>query len=386
MPSAATSSAAAESAVAIARDFLDALARGDTTAAEALEDATMRQAAPAAALSTLWSQLEAQFGAFGAFGAAESAAAAPYTNVTVQASFANAIVPLIVTVTTEGLIAGLHLGNPAPIGSPGSPSSSAPPPPSPAAYVRPESFTETEVTVGAEPWVLPGHTLDARWRRTRSRRVVLLAGSGPNDRDETIGPNAPLRDIAWGLASDGIAVLRYDKRTKTHAAEMAADVATITVKEETVDDAVAAVDLLRSTPGVDPDRVFVVGHSLGGYLAPRVAAAAPGKVAGDRPPRGQQQPASRGVILDQFEYLASEAGGADPAAAAQLDDIRAQVALAESPALSASTPADVAAARGTRDVLAGPAHIRPDGDRRRVCRSRSSSPRVGATTRCRRRS
>ncbi|MDZ7606573.1 MAG: hypothetical protein U5K79_13515 [Cyclobacteriaceae bacterium] len=43
--------------------------------------------------------------------------------------------------------------------------------------------------------------------------VLFVHGSGPNDRDETIGPNKPFRDIAYGLAEKGIASLRYDKRT-----------------------------------------------------------------------------------------------------------------------------------------------------------------------------
>ena len=69
---------------------------------------------------------------------------------------------------------------------------------------------------------------------------------GPNDRDETIGPNKPFRDLAHGLASRGIAVLRYEKRTKEHPILMAMSVNTITVKEETIDDAVAAVEALAS--------------------------------------------------------------------------------------------------------------------------------------------
>ena len=119
---------------------------------------------------------------------------------------------------------------------------------------------------------------------------------------------------------------------------MAADVANVTVKEETIDDAVAAVQQLRTTPGVDPERVFVVGHSLGGYVAPRVGAAAPGKVAGIGLLEANSSPLGR-LIVDQFEYLASEEGGSDPGAAAQLEAIRAQVAVAESPTLSSSTPA-----------------------------------------------
>ena len=44
--------------------------------------------------------------------------------------------------------------------------------------------------------------------------VVLVHGSGPHDRDESIGPNKPFRDLAHGLTRDGIAVLRYEKRTR----------------------------------------------------------------------------------------------------------------------------------------------------------------------------
>ena len=64
------------------------------------------------------------------------------------------------------------------------------------------------------------HAVDAG-RRRPFPGVVLVHGSGPNDRDESIGPNKPFRDLAEGLASRGIAVLRYDKRTRTHAGRVA---------------------------------------------------------------------------------------------------------------------------------------------------------------------
>jgi dienelactone hydrolase len=101
--------------------------------------------------------------------------------------------------------------------------------------------------------------------------IVLVHGSGPNDRDETIGPNKPFRDLALGLASRGIAVLRYDKRTKAYPAKLAAS-KDLTVKEEVIDDALEGVKTARSQPKIDPARVFVLGHSLGGMLIPRVAA------------------------------------------------------------------------------------------------------------------
>ena len=85
-----------------------------------------------------------------------------------------------------------------------------------------------------------------------------MHGSGPNDRDETIGPNKPFKDLAGGLASRGIAVLRYDKRTKVHGAKLPA-IADFTVKQEVVDDVLEAVKALRANPKIDRARVFVLG-------------------------------------------------------------------------------------------------------------------------------
>ncbi len=329
---------------AMARRYVEALAGGDYATAEGMADATMRSAAPAASLATLWGQIQDQFGTYAGIVDTSVAAQDPYTNVTVTASFENATLPLVVTLSADGLVSGFHLGQPGPAASPGgssSPSGSAASGPAataaPAPYVDPSAFTETEVTVGSPPWALPG-TLSMPAGDGPFPAVVLLAGSGPNDRDETIGPNAPLRDIARGLASQGIAVLRYDKRTKAHQAEMAGLGSTITVHEETMDDAILAVDLLRSTPGIDPDRVVVAGHSLGGYLAPRIAAEDAGKVAGIALLEANARPLQE-LILDQISYLASPEGGADPAAQKLLDGLADKVALVESADLSPDTPA-----------------------------------------------
>lgn len=138
-------------------------------------------------------------------------------------------------------------------------------------YVTPSSFTEREATVGeGTQWPLPA-TLSVPAGAGPHPAVVLVHGSGPNDRDETVGASKPFRDIAWGLASRGVAVLRYDKRTRVHGARISASKGPFTVKDETVDDALAAADLLRRTPGIDAKRIFVLGHSLGGGLIPRIA-------------------------------------------------------------------------------------------------------------------
>ena len=337
------SSQATSPAAAIGLAFVRALAGGDTTAAEAMEDATMRSAAPAAALAQLWDQLEGQFGAFGGVGDVSIKDAAPFVNATVTAYFANATVPLIVTVDDEGRVAGFHLGAPGPAASPPGGSSATPAAPSPtpaaspAAYVRPDAYTETEVTVGSAPWALPG-TLSMPKGSGPFPAVVLVAGSGPQDRDETSGPTRHF--VTWPGASRRTASPSSGTTSgrKAHGTEMAAQVDTVTVREEVTDDAIAAVDLLRATPGVDPERVFLAGHSLGGYLAPRIAAGANGRLAGIALLEANAAPLQR-VVEDQVAYLASEAGGADPAAKAMLAALPAQVALVESADLSPATPA-----------------------------------------------
>lgn len=99
--------------------------------------------------------------------------------------------------------------------------------------------------------------------------VILVHGSGANDRDETLGANKPFRDLAWDLAGQGIAVYRYDKRTLVYGQQMAQDME-LTINEETVDDAVAAVQLLTGQEMLDRDRIYVLGHSLGGLALPRI--------------------------------------------------------------------------------------------------------------------
>src|SRR5262249_17946858 len=91
-----------------------------------------------------------------------------------------------------------------------------------------------------------------------------------NDRDETSGPNNLFKDLAWGLASRKIAVLRFVKRTEHYRGKLSNDDVP-TVKEESLDDVRTAIDLLEKTPGIDLKRIVVAGHSLGPMLAPRIA-------------------------------------------------------------------------------------------------------------------
>jgi dienelactone hydrolase len=104
--------------------------------------------------------------------------------------------------------------------------------------------------------------------------VVLMSGSGPQDRDESLRPAAlikPFALIADALTSAGVAVLRYDDRgvggsSGDHASATITDLAS---------DGAAALDYLRERPDIDPARIGLLGHSEGGLYAAKLAAADP---------------------------------------------------------------------------------------------------------------
>ncbi|MBJ7337489.1 alpha/beta hydrolase [Mycolicibacterium sp.] len=204
----------------------------------------------------------------------------------------------------------------------------------PPPYVDPATFTDHEVTVDCDELTTPG-TLSLPESPRPLPAVVLLAGSGPADRDATMGRNKVLKDLAWGLASRGIALLRFDKVTYTHRDTL--DLTDFTVVDEYVRPAVAAVRLLREHPSVDAERVFVLGHSQGGTVAPRIAVAEP-TVAGLIVLAGATQPLHHAVVR-QFRYLAAlREPGADVDDEPTVHMITRQSALIDSPAFSTATP------------------------------------------------
>ncbi len=205
----------------------------------------------------------------------------------------------------------------------------------PPDYADPATFTESDQIIGTGPFAVPG-TLSLPDRPGRLPAVVQLPGSGPQDRDTTMGRNKPLKDIAWGIATRGIAVLRFDKVTVAHpdTFDMRRHA---TVAFEYIDHAVAAVQLLRDHPSIDPARIFVLGHSEGAMVAPRVAATEP-DVAGLVLLAGGTKPLHY-TIIRQYRYLASLRPGADVDADQTVQRITEQAAVLDSPDFSASTPA-----------------------------------------------
>lgn len=141
----------------------------------------------------------------------------------------------------------------------------APESPSPP-YARPSSFEESQVTIGQAPWELDG-TLTVPTGPGPFPAVVIL---GPNGDFAGETPNRWDRDLAQGLATNGVASLRFYERSVAHALT-AARQQTFTVADEYIDDALAAISQLRLSPRVDPARIYLLGASIASFAMPRVA-------------------------------------------------------------------------------------------------------------------
>ena len=186
-----------------------------------------------------------------------------------------------------------------------------------------EDSRESAVTVPGPAVGLPG-ILTTPPGKKPAAAVLLLSGSGPQDRDETVGTNKPLRDLARGLASRGIASLRYDKRTYVKRdPSIAPD-----LKREYVEDARAALALLQKAEGIDRERIFVVGHSLGGSVAPLVAGG--GGVRGLVLLAPMARPADE-VLLDQIPFQLRLSGADEAEIARRVEQIKAYFVALKDP-------------------------------------------------------
>jgi uncharacterized protein len=304
---------AQDSAEQVAASVVNDLVNGRFADVTARFSPDVAKALPVAQLAQIWSTIIRQGGAVREVAPAQHAQVANNVVLVVPIKLERVTVDLRLTVAGDK-IAGIFF-------TPDQPQQIWTVP----TYADPAKFTSTDVTIGAGPTALGG-TLALPKSASAGNKVpavVLVHGSGPGDRDESLGPNRPFRDLAEGLATRGIAVLRYDKRTKVHPEQFGP---TSTVREEVIDDARAAVALFSARPDIDLNRVIVVGHSLGAMLAPRIAEGRQGVAA-----IVMLAPGARPLpllMVEQAEYIASLHGPIDEDAKKRLDALKAEAASA----------------------------------------------------------
>ncbi len=314
-----TAQLTAQDAETRARAIVAALVAGDFGKVEGQYDEPLARALPPGALGTSWTASAKQLGPFETITSVQTQTSGTTMVAVATCTFQNFIVTFRMAFNDKGQLSGLASLPPTPRASWSAPD-----------YADPASFDERAVVLRTGRWELPGILTMPKTGGPHAA-VVLVHGSGPNDMDESLGPNKMFKDLAYGLATRGIAVLRYEKRTHKYGAGSSDDAATSTVKDEVIDDARAAVALVASTPDIDPRRIFLVGHSEGGYLAPRIASGMT-TLAGIVLLAGNARPLED-LVVEQVRYQATLAGAMTPAIQKAIDDAEASAREMRNPDL-----------------------------------------------------
>ncbi|MES2446161.1 MAG: DUF3887 domain-containing protein [Bacteroidota bacterium] len=284
-----------------ASEFFNYLEAGKFDTAHLYFDETERTKITPENLQKLWTSVKSQLGDVEYIDPIQSKIQGEFYAVTLEGKFDRDVQTFVLMFNKSEKVVGLFM------------------PPKAIGYTKPfyvntDLYTESSVYLQS-----PGHQLAAivtvPKNATNFPIVVLVHGSGPSDMDGTVGPNKPLKDIATGLASQGIGSVRYVKRTVIYPAEFAK---AFTVKEEVMDDAVAAVALAKTIKGADVKNIYLFGHSLGGMLAPRIATLAPdlkGMIIAAAPARKLTD-----IIVEQNKYIVTQAKDTTGQAQKYLDE------------------------------------------------------------------
>lgn len=338
-PSASITTVPAARAAALQRTAIaltEEMERGEYAATVALAGDAIRGKVSEKVLADAFGQVLPRVGAYQAVTGSFSAALPSGDVVYVVARHATASLRVLFSFEPGGeKLNGIHLNvaTDAEIAR-----ASGAPAPTPTYPPTGPNSTDAAVAVGVHR--LPGVLTSPAAAEKRPIAVLFLWGSGPQDRDETIGAagNKPFRDLADALAAQGITSLRFDKRTKTAPETFTA---AATLEDEYFADARAAIGLLRQRPELAGYRLFVVGHSLGAMVLPAVLAADP-DLAGGVSLAGS--PRSLFDIIHDQTVAAVEASGetaeAKGAAIAQSRRINDALKAVTDPA--ATLPAEVA--------------------------------------------
>ncbi|MCL2020451.1 MAG: alpha/beta fold hydrolase [Oscillospiraceae bacterium] len=250
-----------------AEQFVLALSNGDYSVAAEGFDADMNKALGVRGLRNAWEGMVKDAGEIIDFSSTEKVPHDEYDIYNVISIHENTGIVTRIVFSQDGLVAGLFFNF------------TDIPETSDTESVQNDGFTEIPVIIGENTeyplkgvMTLPDDVTD------KIPAVVLVHGSGASDMNGVPAalpgyPNAPFKEIAEYLSLNGIAVIRYDKRTLTHGAAMMQQLGGgLTVWEETIEDAISATRILKSDPRIDENRVYILGHSLGGSLAPRIHA------------------------------------------------------------------------------------------------------------------
>lgn len=265
--------------------FIKKLERQQFDSCFAMFDTVMANKFNAGMLEKMWGSIPKYMGEYKGYSTVESTKKDSIDVVAVRCEFEKTKMDLQFSFNDSQKIMGMYFV----------------PPKSKTAYVAPEyakqnKYYETKISVKTGTMSLPGALCVPNNTKTPPV-VILLAGSGPNDKDESIGPNKALKDLAIGLASNGIATYRYDKRTLVYGKDMK----DVDLNSEVIEDAINAAALLKKNPDFKNSKVYIVGHSLGAMCAPLIASKSK-QINGIVLLAGNARPLED-VVLEQYNYI-----------------------------------------------------------------------------------
>jgi len=240
------------------QQFFEYVQAGKGDSAHAMLSSNIKQQVTVELLSNIFTQLQQQAGKFQGQGAWKSTKVENVVIYYSDLTFENTSLRFITSFDSDGMANTFRI-TPIPTGAASDEGS----------YDK-EKLEEKDMQIVSGDFKLPA-TLTMPRGGTNLPVVILVHGSGPNNRNESVGKNHPFQDLAFGLAMRGVAVIRYDKRTYVYGQKWLPAGHEANIDDETVDDAVAAVDMIKTLPQINAKQVFVVGHSLGAMLAPRIA-------------------------------------------------------------------------------------------------------------------
>lgn len=311
----------AQEEISIAKDFVYVMSQGNYEKAVEYFDSSVSNLISSSKLKEIWESVLKNVGNYEGIIGERSEESGKYKIVYLTTKFSNAYIDIKIVFLNKKIIGLFFL--PAQIKS-----YKTPP------YVNLETFEEKDVKIGKD-FVLPGKLTIPKGEGLFPV-VIFVHGSGPNDMDETIGPNKIFRDLAWGLSSLGIATLRYDKRTKVYPQEFSNYKDGFTVMEEVIEDVLYAIEFVKTQEKIDKSKIFILGHSLGGMLAPRIASLSK-DVKGIIIMAGPTRPLED-LIWDQINYIANLDGKIDEKEKEQLELIKKEIEKLKDPDLAQKYP------------------------------------------------
>lgn len=317
---------AGEQAAVRSGELLERLQEGNWTAAVGMLDSALAAKLDAAQLEIIWRGLQLSHGALQEIGNSSSKEINQRIYYYRRLDFERSSIRLELQFDVDFNITSLRL-------QPLSDADMYLPPP----YDQPSNYRAYSMRVRHDTVQLPA-ILTLPTACSNCPIVLLLHDLGPQDNDHSIGPTKAFRDLAVGLAAEGIASLRYDKRTYRYGPELMADLRVLTLENEVMEDALAALALIQTVQEVDQAAVYLIGLGLGGMVAGSLAARSPLPITGIVAIGASPRPLPD-QILDQYIQLM---GSSYDFAAMQgpVQQLERQVRRAKSSSLAQEVPAD----------------------------------------------